>query len=86
MEKRTNLSLLHHAKQFSLGHFSFKKIYFLVTKSHSGLELCSQAMPNQNSVKRPRARRFWSPQSNKKTNLMVKFSYIIPMFRDSEKK
>ena len=42
-------------------------------------------MPNRNSVKRQRARRFWSPQSNKKTNLLVKFSYIIPMFRDSEK-
>ena len=30
--------------------------------------LNDKAMPNRNSVKRPRARRFGSPQSNKKTN------------------
>ena len=28
----------------------------------------AKAMPNWNSVKRPRARRFGSPQSDKKTN------------------
>jgi len=48
-------------------------------------EYNGKAMPNRNSVKRPRARRFKSPQSNKKTNLLVIFSYIIPMFRFSEK-
>jgi len=43
-------------------------------------------MPNRNSVKRPRARRFKSPQSNKKTQiLLVNFSLIISMFRDSQK-
>ena len=41
-------------------------------------------MPNRNSLKGPRARRFKGPQSNKKTKLLVKFSYIIPIFRDSE--
>jgi len=46
----------------------------------------AKAMPNRNSVKRPRARRFGSPQSNKKKQiLLVKFSSIISMFRDSEK-
>jgi len=33
-----------------------------------------KAMPNRISVKRPRALRFQSPQSNKKTNVLVKFS------------
>ena len=48
---------------------------------------CEKAMPNRNYVKRPRARKFQSPQSNKKnTNLLVKCSNIILMLRYSEKK
>jgi len=40
-------------------------------------------MPNRNYIKRLRARRFKSPQSNKKT--VGEFANIIPIFRDSEK-
>jgi len=41
-------------------------------------------MPNRNSVKRPRARRFKSPQSNKKTNFVVEMFFNnldVPEFR-----
>jgi len=39
-------------------------------------------MPNRNSVKRPRARRFWSPQSNKKNKCVGEIFLNNSMFRE----
>ena len=44
----------------------------------------SKAMPNRTSVKRPRARRFKSPQSNKNTNFVGEMfvnNFDVPGFR-----
>jgi len=44
----------------------------------------TKAMQNRNYVKRPRARRFKSPQSNKKTNLVGEIfvnNFDVPGFR-----
>jgi len=46
---------------------------FCVENQKTNIRVC-KAMPNLNYDKRPRARRFESPQSNKKTNLLVKIS------------
>jgi len=52
------------------------------------ISVMSKAMSTRISVKRPRARRFWSPQSNKKNKFVEDIflnNYEVPGFRKKSK-